>query len=459
MKFFTSAFVLVAFLALGFSQTHAGETNSCDPASVDMSAAKLDELSVAMQGFINNETLAGAAALIARNGQIVYRENFGFADRKAQRPIDDTTIFRIASMTKLVVTVATYQLIEDGVIAKDTPLSQFVPAFANPTVIESVANEPPSVYNTRLAATEINIDHLLDHTSGLEYRFHNHPILGPLYAENSIWDGFNVVPEDGPATVGDLVANRLANLPLLFDPGDQFNYSLSHDVLGYLIEQVTGQKLSNYLQQNIFNPLEMNSTFFFTQDPDEIDRMAVVYTPDGNGGLTELGRQPVELFPNFFADGGYTTEGPQAVFSGGAGLSATLDDYFRFAQMLANGGKIKNREGTNTVRILKNKTVKELLTVEDSDPFMDPFTNYFGWSGYKFNNGAGVHVDQDLSHKNNVSLGQVSWNGAFNTFFFIDPQEHLVGIMMAQKVPFDYTKAQATFERLTYEALTERYGN
>ncbi len=456
MKFFTSAFVMVTLLITSTAPIFSGDATAA-PESVGMSSSKLNDLSAALQAYVDNNTVAGASAIIARNGEIVYRENFGLADRKTQRPMDNDTIFRIASMTKIIVTVATYQLIEDGVISKDTPLSNIVPGFANPTVIESVPNEPPSVYSTRLASNEITIDHLLDHTSGLEYRFHNHPVLGPLYAENSIWDGFNTVPADGPATVGDLVANRLADLPLLFDPGQEFNYSLSHDVLGFVIEQATGKKLSTYLQENIFDPLEMDSTFFFTQDFDRIDRLATVYTPDGNGDLVELSQQPVELFPNFFADSGYTTQGPQAVFSGGAGLSATLNDFYRFAQMLANGGKLKSKDGTTTVRILKNKTAKEIMTVEDSDPFMDPFTNLFGWSGYKFNNGAGIHVDPALSGKDKVAIGQVTWNGAFNTFFFIDPEEDLVAVVMTQLVPFNFTQVQLTFETLTYEAITQSY--
>lgn len=427
------------------------------PEKLGMSSEKLATLSTSLQQFVDDQTVAGVSALIARRGHVVYRQDFGMADISSNRPMTDDTIFRIASMSKLVVTVGAFTLIEDGLMCRHTPVHEIIPGFAQPSVVAPVAGEPDTTFVTKWARKEMRVNHLLDHTSGLEYRFHNHPVLGPLYADQSIWDGFNTVPADGPMTLGDLVENRLAELPLLFEPGERFNYSLSHDVLGYIIEKVSGQSLAEFLNDRIFEPLEMEDTFFFTENPDQINRFATVYTPTAEGGLTELGDNPVEVFPNFFADGGYPFRGAQAVYSGGAGLSSTVNDYFRFIQMLLNGGVIRPKCGYGTVRILNRDLTNLVLQVKEIDPFMDDFTNLFGWRGYKFNNGAGVHVDPTLSGKNYVSVGQVSWNGAFNTFYFLDPAEELVGVVMTQVVPFDYTKVQATFERLAYEAINERY--
>ncbi|CAM2006325.1 serine hydrolase domain-containing protein [Acanthopleuribacter pedis] len=453
MSTFKSAIVTVTLIFGSFCAAQSTELRLRRPEKVGMSTEKLADLSRAMQEYVDNQTVAGVSVLVARKGHVVYRENFGVSDLESGRPMQDDTIFRIASMTKFVVSVAAFTLIEDGVLCRHTPLSDFVPEFASPSVIQQTEGSVATDFTVAASSREILIENLLDHTSGLEYRFHNHPVLGQLYADNGIWDGFNTVPQGGATTLGEMVAERLAELPLLFEPGEQFTYSLSHDVLGHVIEVATGMSLADYLNQRLFIPLEMDSTFFFTNNPDQINRMATVYTPDGNG-IRALGNDPVELFPNFYADNGFPFMGPQEIYSGGAGLSATLNDFYRLVQMVENGGQIRPKCGWGRVRVLNRRSVHNLLSVRDHDPRMDPFTEQFGWKGYRFNNGAGVHVDPSESGKA-ASIGQISWNGAFNTMFFMDPEQELIGIMMAQLVPFLGNDMQAQFERLTYEALID----
>lgn len=451
-----SAIVISILMVASISSVLAGELTIRRPEKVGMSSEKLADLSAAMQGYVDNNTVAGVSVLVARRGQVVYRQDFGVSDLKTERPMQDDTIFRIASMTKFIVSIAAFTLIEDGLLCRHHRLSDYIPAFANPDVIQSIDGRPPAEFNLVPSRRPIYIENLLDHTAGFEYRFHNHPVLGPLYAENEIWDGFNTVSEGGALTIGEMVDQRLAELPLLFEPGREFTYSLAHDVLGHVIEIVSGMSLADYLQMRIFGPLEMDSTFFFTNDADQIARLATVYTPDG-AGIKELGNDPVELFPNFYADNGYPFQGPQSLYSGGAGLCATLNDFYRVIQMVENGGRIKPKCGWGpSIQILNCRSVYNLLRVRDHDPRMDPFTEQFGWKGYRFNNGAGVHVDPSESGKA-ASIGQISWNGAFHTMFFMDPEQELIGIMMAQLVPFLGNDMQAQFEKLTYEAVTETY--
>ncbi len=387
-------------------------------------AARLDRIDAVIGAEIDAGKIAGAVAIIARNGNVAYHKSFGSADLDSRTPMQNDSIFRIASMTKAVTSVGVMILYERGHFLLNDPVSRFIPEFADPRVAVSF-DDDGNVTETRPASREITIADLLSHSSGISYRFLS-STLQRSYERAEVIDGWTTTDltlEEG--------MRRLATQPLLFDPGSEFAYGLSTDVLGYLIEVVSGMPLDEFFEKEIFAPIGMSDSYFYLPDG-KADRLVTLYAEvEGKLRVSDGTEAEIKL-----DNPRYPVEGAKTYFSGGAGLSSTAYDYFRFLQMLANGGELDGR------RVLSRKSV-ELLHA----PRLDlPSAN-----GASF--ALGFLVIDDLGVYGELgSEGAYSWGGAFNTTYWIDPEEKLVGVLMTQVRPTtsDITRR---FRVLVYQAL------
>jgi CubicO group peptidase (beta-lactamase class C family) len=382
------------------------------PESVGMSSERLKRLTAAMRGYIDRGDVAGTVTLVARRGKVVHLEAQGLADMGSKAPMKRDTIFRLASMTKPITSVAVMMLAEEGRFQLTDPVSKFIPEFKNPKVM--VANFPGSSRSgTSLvpALREITIQDLLSHTAGLATG-----TATLLYAE---WEKFR--KEASPQEDIGGYTRRLAKLPLHFQPGTAWEYGPATNVLGYLVEVVSGQRFDRFLAERIFRPLEMRDTFFYVPD-EKLSRLAALH-------------QALKPMP--------AMRGSQVFFAGAGGLLSTIDDYWRFCQMLASHGTF------NGVRLLGPKSV-ELMT-----------TNHIGalpiWpdlAGYRFGLGFRVLADVGKSAAPG-SLGSYGWGGAFGTYFFIDPNEALIGILMVQSSSFSHLNIRPDLISLAEAAIVE----
>ena len=373
------------------------------PEEVGVSAERLERIRPVMQGYVDDGHLPGFLTVVARHGKIVHFETIGMRDVENNKPVEPDTIFRIYSMSKPITSVAVMILYEEGHFQLDTPVSKFIPEF-----------EKMNVYNedqTEIleAKEEITIKQLLMHTAGFTYGWGKKPV-DERYKELKIF-------ESG-ATLVNMV-NKLADIPLVHEPGEKWTYGVSTDVLGYLVEVVSGMPFEEFLHTRLFGPLGMVDTGF-SVPPEKVDRYAALYRPNKPSGLERVGKAPLandEL--SFFP-------------SGGGGLVSTAADYMRFCQMLLNGGELDG------ARILGKKTV-ELMRYPHHDD----------WFGLGFAVGTDKKSPDTLG-----SVGSFSWGGAAATTFWIDPEERLIGILMTQLLNNPYP-FQQQFKVLTYQALTE----
>jgi CubicO group peptidase (beta-lactamase class C family) len=382
----------------------------------------------ALEAAVARKHVAGAVALVSRKGKVVFEAAVGQRDVEAGKPMTPDTIFRIASMTKPITSVAVMMLVEDGKLALDDPLSKFLPEFRDPKVLVGKRQaDGKEVWETRKARREITVHDLLTHTSGITYRaFVNHPHLRALYVKAGIYDGIS----DTPGTQADNV-KKLAGLPLLFDPGTRFEYGLNTDVLGRVIEVATGKTLDAFFRERVFEPLEMKDTSFIVPK-EKRDRLAAVYTPD-KAGLRRLGDKPV-VNGSLVYSATYPTRDHSRFFSGGGGLCSTAGDYHRFARMMLNKGELDGK------RLLKPETVTKMTTNRLGDIKARPF-------GYGF----GVVAAPPKGP--GMSAGSYLWGGFFYTLFWIDPKEEVIGVLMAQLHPDGKATLRQDFPPLVYAGL------
>jgi CubicO group peptidase (beta-lactamase class C family) len=398
------------------------------------SKEKLDAVAALLQKAVDDKKMAGGSALIGHRGKVVYRVNAGLADVEAKVLVADDTIFRIASMTKPITSVAIMILVDDGKLATTDPLSKFVPEFKDMKVL--VPDKDGKSYTTVPATREITVHDLLTHSSGITYRLMNKPHLGKLYADAGISDGL----AETPGTVGDTV-RKLAKLPLTCQPGSAWEYGLNTDVLGHIVEVVSGKTLEEFFRERIFGPLKMDDTWFILPK-EKRSRLAALYAAGMEKTLTRTGEKSTTVpgGPTFSAT--YPTNDGSKYFSGGGGLSSSAGDYFRFSQMMLNRGELDG------ARILKAETVERMTRNQLGDiriPF--PGADVMGY-------GFGVLSDDSKSkQKDPAGVGTYGWGGAFGTFFWIDPKNELVGVFMTQVFPPDFTMA-TQFKKLAYDALS-----
>ena len=396
-------FVSIALWAQTPSTQKSPPLSEASPESVGMSSSRLEKIDQMLKTAIESQEVPGAVALIARNGKIVFKEAYGIVDAKGREAKTDD-IFRIASQTKAITSTAVMMLWEEGKFRLDDPISKYIPEFKNPQVLDTY-NEEDGTYTTIPANKEITIRHLLTHTSGLGYGvISGDPRIKALYNKAGVTDLFTTQK----ITIEESV-KKLAKLPLHHHPGEDWTYSEGLDVLGYFIEVVSGLKFDEYLRTRIFDPLGMDDTWFYLPKTKSGRLVEVLESKDGKWSTR----------PKTFYDKDYPVKGSKTFFSGGAGLSSTVQDYATFLQMYLNGGEL------NGVRILSRKTVESILGNQAGDLWENNGGRYQGLA-FGVVNQAG----QDMGGWG--SVGTFDWGGYFNTQYFADPKEKLIGLLFKQ---------------------------
>jgi CubicO group peptidase (beta-lactamase class C family) len=424
---------LVVVFSLVVATASAQPLPRATPESVGMSTERLGRMHAGMQALVDTHQVGGIVTLVARNGKMVDLQAFGFQDIDAKTPMKTDSIFRIASMTKPVTSVAVMMLFEEGKLALTDPVARFIPAFREVKVLTRGAQgaEPTLVPARR----PITIRDLLTHRAGITYGFLDAGPVGNAYRETGVSDALGVVEISLAENV-----DRLAKAPLVSQPGAEWHYGLSTDVLGRVVEVASGMPLDRFFSERIFKPLRMTETSFDVPDA-RWPRLATVYTGDGRGGVRAM--QDPESFGNTHMSPVKSYRTGKTYFSGGAGLASTAQDYSRFAQMLLNGGILDG------ARLLSPKTVELMTTSHTLDmnlagtPVLGPGAEW----------GLGFKITSDLGATQLPgSRGMYGWSGIYGTFFFVDPVEKLVGVMMVQRYPGP--PAAAPFQTLTYQAIT-----
>jgi CubicO group peptidase (beta-lactamase class C family) len=419
MRFILS--LMVCFTLMACQSTVVDAKNTANAAeSVGFSSQRLDRIAPAMQGYIDQGKLAGTLTLVARNGKIVYLNAQGMQDREAGIAMSEDTIFRIYSMSKPVTAVAAMTLWEQGKFHMFDPIAKYLPELANMKVYVSGSGDDMVVED---AKSPIRIIDLFMHTSGFSYGFSNSEV-DKLYKKMlSKPDQLN----------RDNILTKFAELPLTHQPGTAWNYGVSTDIIGFLVEKLSGKKLGEYMQETIFRPLGMKDTGFYVP-ADKVDRLTQIYTADKTGQTIVMEKEPVG---DFMSD--------PKIHNAGGGLVSTMQDYFTFAQMMLNGGEI------NGVRILGRKTV-EYMSSNHLPKNLIPYSNSSQGEGYGL--AMSVTVDPEMAGFM-TSKGDFGWGGAASTYFRVDPEEKIVMISMAQFVPIGFHRYHDDFRNLVYQALID----
>lgn len=394
---------------------------AADPAALGFEPERLLRLDAMVQREIDAGKLAGAVALVKRDGQDAVFKAYGYLDVENRIPMRTDAIFRIASMSKAVTTVAALMLYEEGRFLLGDPIGKWIPEFSRSVVAVPPPPGSPSdaKYVTVPAKRGITIHDLMTHTAGLTY--------GDFAAiddyKKARLHGWYLIDHD--ETIGDAV-KRLAKLPLATQPGEGFDYGYGTDVLGYLVEVVSGQPLDQFIEQRICRPLGLQDTCFYLPK-EKADRLAVVYGLDKG----KLVRKEDSTRTDFI-------DGPRKLFSGGAGLVSTASDYGRFLQMLANGGELDG------VRLLSPRTVALMHVNHTGD--------LFKWNTRAF--GLGFWVNEDPGKLGeNVGRGAYGWGSAYYPEYAVDPKERLVMLLMMQLRPTEGANLNHRYKPVIYQAL------
>jgi CubicO group peptidase (beta-lactamase class C family) len=385
-----------------------------------------------LQKAVDQKSVAGATALIAQQGKVVYSTSVGMRDTESKAPMTEGTIFRIASMSKPITSAAAMILVDEGKLRASDPLAKFVPEFKEMQVL--VPDKEGKSYELVKAAREITIHDLLTHTSGISYRLMNKPFVGKMYVDAGVSDGL----VETPGTIADNV-RKLAKMPLVWQPGTAWEYGLNTDVLGYVVEVASGKSLAAFCQERIFGPLRMNDTGFVVPI-EQRSRLSALYSVGPDKTMVRVGDKPV-VHDALIYSSTYCTDDESRYYSGGAGLVSTAGDYVRFCRMILNRGELDG------VRVLKPESVERMTRNQLGDlsiPFPGP-----GAMGYGF----GVLTEQGKeAAKDPAPTGTYSWGGAFGTYFWVDPTNELIGVFMSQIYPPDFNLA-GEFKRMTYAAM------
>jgi CubicO group peptidase (beta-lactamase class C family) len=424
MRIARNCFTALMFSAtLGVASGWAQALPAATPASVGVSAERLNRLSATLQQYVDEKRSAGVVTIVLRQGKVVHFEAFGKRDIEAGAAMQKDTIFRIASMSKAITSVATMILLEEGKLLLNDPVSKFIPSFAKTTVMVpppagAVAGTPVSVVPAKRAIT---IRDLLTHTSGIGY---GAGPAEPLYKAANVHMWYFADKSEPIATTID----RLAALPFDAQPGEKYVYGFNTDILGVVVEKASGMSLDEFFRTRIFQPLKMVDTHFYLP-VDKRNRLAAVYSMV-DGTLVRA--------PDAGMGQGAYVDGPRQSFSGGAGLLSTASDYARFLQMLVNGGELDG------VRVLSPKTV-ELMTANHTGTLFNEGRDGFG---------LGFGVIEHLGRSGVPgSVGLFEWGGAYHTDFWGDPKEQVVAVLMEQLLPSGGSDLHGKFRALVYQAI------
>jgi CubicO group peptidase (beta-lactamase class C family) len=414
------ACVLSSMALYSSAQTPPSGLPMASAESVGMSTERLRRIDAFTQRYIDEQMVAGTVTLVARKGKVVHLSAQGMKDVERNQPMSTDTIFRMASMTKPIASVALMMLYEEGWFQLDDPIANWLPEFSNMMI--EVENTDGSV-RLEPAQTAITFTHMLTHTAGLMNSYRGDI---PRYSQAAAVRGEENL---------DSWTRRIAQLPLRYEPGTRWEYSAATSVVGRLVEVISGVDLDTFLRDRIFQPLQMNDTYFYLP-ADKVNRFATLYGPDASNGnrmqLTEVGDER----SNYVAE-------PRNFFSGAGGLVSTAHDYVRFQQMMLNGGELDG------VRLLGRKTVELIFANHTGD-----LPLWLSGPGMGFGLGYSVVLDRAVAHTSD-SEGSVSWGGAFGTLFWVDPAEELVAIILTQIRPYSHIKIREGFHNVVNQAIVD----
>ncbi|MCV9928590.1 beta-lactamase family protein [Flavobacterium sp. LS1R49] len=390
---------------------------------------KYDRIDKLAEQLLNQKKISGTSILLIKDGTVIYEKAFGFADIETKKPMETNSIFRIASQTKAITSIAAMILWEEGKFLLDEPVSKYIPAFKNPKVLVSF-NAKDSSYTTKPASREITVRDLFRHTSGITY-----PVFSIDERFNAIYAKAGITTGIGSKGILKEEIIKLGNMPLLHNPSEAFTYGLNTDVLGYLVEIWSGKKLDVFFKERIFEPLNMNDTYF-TLPKEKENRLVSVY----HNLNSKLEKVKIPIY-----------EGNEIMYpitkgiynSGGAGLSSTTADYGKFLQMLLNKGEYNHK------RLIGQKTVALLMENQLSDAVK---INGMG-EDFQFGLGFGL-VTEKNKYLYSSSTGTFYWGGAFNTHYWADPKEGLIGLVFTQEyMPESYWDLGLLFKNTIYPYL------
>jgi len=414
---------------------------------VGMSTERLKRITSWLEVQVSSNRLAGCSALVARHGEIVYQQSAGQSDVEAGKTFADDTIVRAFSMTKPITTVAAMMLYEEGAFQLDDPIARYLPEFLN-TPVWAGGNAP--LEDTSPQETPITVRQIMTHTSGLTYGFMQTNVVDAAYRKAGI---------GGPSHITNLQAwvKKAAEIPLVSQPGAQWNYSISTDVLGRLVEVWSDLSLEQFFHERIFAPLKMVDTGFHVREENR-PRFSALYSPLSGDGMSSVAKsgdpfaeKKTGIKLQESSDKSRYFE-PAEIFSGGGGLVSTLADYGRFCQMLLNGGVLDEQ------RILGRKTVEYMRTNQlpnnsDMAAMGQPVWSETSYDGIGFGLGFAVVLDPVKAHII-TSVGEHHWGGAASTFFWIDPEEDLYVIFLTQLIPSSTYPIRRELRTRVYQAIT-----
>jgi CubicO group peptidase (beta-lactamase class C family) len=424
-KLFVLPLIILLQLSFAFAQKIMPLTT---PEAAGFSAERLQRLDVAMNEWAKKEWMNGGVALIIRNGKIAYYKAAGYNDLDTKAVMQKENIFRIASQTKAITSVAMMMLFEEGKFQLDDAVAKYIPAFGKQQVLDKF-NAADTTYNTVPAKSDITIRQLFTHTSGLGYAQIGSKEANAIYAKSKITAGIGVKDDK----LLDAM-NRLGKLPLMHQPGEKWTYGLNSDLLGCLVEVISGMSLNNFFRTRIFEPLGMADTYFFIPQQKSA-RLVNLYREDSTGHLIKadgnmLNGPTVANYPLISS----------TYYSGGAGLSSTIYDYGIFLQMLLNNGVYNGKRllSRNTIRIMTMNQIGDLAI----------------WGGEKFGLGFAV-ITENNSGKTLAQAGTYSWGGAFATSYWVDPKEKMVLLFYRQLQGGTHGDVVEKFRALVYGAIND----
>jgi CubicO group peptidase (beta-lactamase class C family) len=388
------------------------------PESVGFSSERLARIDSLLSDYVKQGIMPNAITFVARHGEVVHYKAYGWKNIEKKEPLELNSIFRIASQTKALTSVGLMMLYEKSKFLLDDPVSKYIPEFKNPQVLVKINNSDSS-FTSRPAKREITIRDLLTHTSGIPY-------------ENEVYFKAKIprVNSLEPIKIGDIV-KKIAKLPLNHDPGESFTYGLNIDVIGYLIEVISGEPLDEYFRKELFEPLQMTDSYFYLP-ADKASRLVTLYENDSLGG-------PLKVCKNL-ANQTYPVAGAKTYFSGGAGVVGTIQDYANFCKMILNGGSFNGKQ------VLSRKTIELMSTNQIGDFEVWQNKNKFG---------LGFEINTEKSHYLMPgSVGTLGWGGLYSTDYRIDPSEDLIILIYTNANPFFNPDINTRFKILVYQALT-----
>ncbi|MHC4544243.1 MAG: serine hydrolase domain-containing protein [Planctomycetota bacterium] len=406
MKTTLQTLIIIALSLVVPFAAHAEKMPITSPEEVGMSPEKLVQVKPAVQALVDNEKIAGASVIVARKGEIVLFETFGMMDREANKPMESDTIFRFYSMTKPITSVAVMMLYEEGKLNLDDPVSKYIPEFKG---LKVYAESGKHAEQER----EMSIRDLLRHSSGLTYGFFGNTPVDKMYRARSVFDW--------ESSLQDMI-NKLSKIPLLYQPSTKWHYSVSTDVLGYLVQKVSGQSLDKFFKKRIFKPLKMKDTAFHVPEK-KIERFAVCYGPKLSGGLKVVDEPAKSRYLK-----------KRSLFSGGGGLVSTARDYMRFCQMLLNKGQLDGK------RLLLPETVEMMTTNQLPNSVRRGKDGGFGL-------GFSVRLKDGKLPK-----GEYGWGGVASTHFWISPKDELVVIALSQYMPYS-ARLENAVKPIVYDSI------